>query len=94
MPEWAENSKLTLETLPSGQRGGVTVPARHFFSETLRLPGTGIATMRREPLYVGPSAVDVGGHVRPSWGYVGAMLPQLGPLLDHVAGDVGPSCTP
>ena len=27
-------------------------------------------------------------------GYVGAMLPRLGPLLDHVVGDVGPSGTP
>ena len=53
-----------------GQRGGVTVPARHFFSETLRLRGTGIATMRPEPLYVGPSGV-----------YVGAMFAHLGVML-------------
>ena len=32
--------------LPSGQRGRITVPAKHFFSEILRLPGTGIAKMR------------------------------------------------
>ena len=32
--------------------------------------------------------------VRPFWGYVGAMLPHLGPLLDHVLGDVGPSGAP
>ena len=36
--------------LPSGQRGRSTVPAKHFFSEILRLPGTGIAKMRPEPL--------------------------------------------
>ena len=55
--------------LPSGQRGRITVPAKHFFSEILRLPGTGIAKMRPDSPswdYVGPSAVYVGGHVRPS----------------------------
>ena len=36
--------------LPSGQRGRITLPAKHFFSEILRLPGTGIAKMRPEPL--------------------------------------------
>ena len=36
--------------LVSGQRGRITVPAKHFFSETLRLPGMGIAKMRPEPL--------------------------------------------
>ena len=36
--------------LPSGQRGCITVPAQHFFSEILRLPGTGIAKMRPDIL--------------------------------------------
>ena len=36
--------------LPSGQRGCITVPAQHFFSEILRLPGTGIAKMRPDSL--------------------------------------------
>ena len=38
--------------------------------------------------------LDVGGHVRPSWGYVGAMLPHLGPfwtMLRPSWGYVGPS---
>ena len=86
------HSKLTLETLPSGQRGGVTVPARHFFSETLRLPGTGIATMRPEPL-CWPICCRCWGPCSPilrlCWGYVGPSWRHVG----HVAGEVGPSGT-
>ena len=51
---------------PSGQRGRITVPAKHFFSETLRLPETGIAKMRPEPLY---------------WPMLGAMFAHLGVML-------------
>ena len=86
--------------LPSGQRGRITVPAKHFFSETLRLPRTGIAKMRPEHLcwpilgLCWPIWGLCWGHVRPSWGYVGAMLPHLGLLLDHVVGDVGPLGAP
>ena len=61
--------------LPSGQRGRITVPAKHFFSETLLLPSTGIAKM---PLNV---------YVGPSWGYVGpsvgSMLGPCSPMLDR-----------
>ena len=61
---------------PSGQRGRITVPARHFFSETLRLPGTGIAKMRLN-LYVGP----FWGYVGPSGVMLGAMFANLGVML-------------
>ena len=86
--------------LPSGQRGRITVPAKHFFSETLILPRTGIAKMPPEHLcwpilgLCWPIWGLCWGHVRPSWGYVGAMLPHLGLLLDHVVGDVGQSGAP
>ena len=86
--------------LPSGQRGRITVPAKHFFSETLILPRTTIAKMPPERLcwpilgLCWPIWGVCWGHVRPSWGYVGAMLPHLGLLLDHVVGDVGPSGAP
>ena len=92
-PFWGHVEELTLETASE-------VPAKHFFSETLLLPGTGIAKMPPERLcwpilgLCWPIWGPCWGHVRPSWGYVGAMLPHLGLLLDHVVGDVGPSGTP
>ena len=75
--------------LPSGQRGRITVPAKHFFSETLRLPGTGIAKMRPEPLCWpilglcwpicclcwGPCSPILGSR----WGYVATSWPLVGP---------------
>ena len=99
-PFWGHVEELTRNALPSGQRGRITVPARHFFTESLLLPGTGIAKMPPERLcwpilgLCWPICGLCWGHVRPSWGYVEAMLPHLGPLLDHVVGDVGPSGTP
>ena len=95
------HSKLTLETLPSGQRGGVTVPARHFFSETLRLPGTGIATMRPEPL-CWPICCRCWGPCSPilglCWGYVATSWPPVGPCcgrcwtVRYPRGDLGLCC--
>ena len=75
--------------LPSGQRGRITVPAKHFFSEILRLPGTGIAKMRPEPLcwpFLGlcwPICCLCWGPCSPilrlCWGYVGPSWRHVGP---------------
>ena len=75
--------------LPSGQRGRITVPAKHFFSETLRLPGMGIAKMRPEPLcwpilgLCWPICCLCWGPCSPilrwCWGYVGPSWRHVGP---------------
>ena len=76
--------------LPSGQRGRITVPAKHFFSETLRLPGTGIAKMRPEPL-----CWPVLGLCWPIWGLCWGVRPSWGLCWGYVARSwppVGPCC--
>ena len=75
--------------LPSGQRGRITVPAKHFFSEILRLPGTGIAKMRPEPLcwpilgLCWPICCLCWGPCSPilrfCWAYVGPSWRHVGP---------------
>ena len=79
-PFWGHVEELTLETLSSVASEVaslcITVPAKHFFSETLLLPGTGIAKMPPERVYVGPSW----GYVGPFGVYVGAMF-DLGAML-------------
>ena len=86
--------------LPSGQRGRITVPAKHFFSEILRLPGTGIAKMRPDSLgwpilgLCWPICCLCWGPCSPilrlCWGYVGPSWRHVGPCF---AGEVGPSGT-
>ena len=75
--------------LPSGQRGRITVPAKHFFSEILRLPGTGIAKMRPDSLgwpilgLCWPICCLCWGPCSPilrlCWGYVGPSWRHVGP---------------
>ena len=56
--------------LPGGQRGRISISVKHFFSKTLLLPGTGVAEMYPERVYVAPP-----------WGYVEAVLAHLGSML-------------
>ena len=95
--------ELTLQRL--SLVGRITIPVKYFFPKTLLLPGTGIAKMSPERVYVGPSWGYVGpiwGHVRP-WGaqpdFVSRILrlPETGiakmPMLAHVGSMLGP-CSP
>ena len=76
-----------LNALPSGQRGRITVPAKHFFSETLLLPSTGIAKMPPERI-----CWPVLGLCGPICGvYVGAMFAHVGPS-GAPRGDFGLCC--
>ena len=77
-PFWGHVEELTRNALPHGQRGRITVPARHFFSGTLLLPGTGVAPW---------TGLCWWGYVGPSGVYVGATFAHLGAMLP-----VGPCC--
>ena len=78
-PFWGHVEELTLETLsPVASE----VPAKHFFSETLLLPETGIAKMPPERLcwpilglLLGPCSPILGL----CWGYVATSWPPVGP---------------
>ena len=78
-PFWGHIEELTLETLSPVAN---EVPAKHFFSETLLLPGTGIAKMPPERLcwpilglLLGPCSPILGL----CWGYVATSWPPVGP---------------
>ena len=70
--------------LPSGQQGRITIPAKHFFSKTSLLPGTGIANTPLNGSMLAYLGAMLGlcwpiwglcwGHVHPSWSYLGTLL--------------------
>ena len=76
-PFWGHVEGLTLETLSPVASEVASVPAKHFFSETLLLPSTGIAKMPPERI-----CWPILGLCWPICGvYVGAMFAHLGGML-------------